>query len=45
MDQALAQQISQAWSEGKDVSDAVAFQVKGEIADTQGNLQQAQTLL
>ncbi len=41
MDQDLAQQISQAWSEGKDVSGAVAFQVKGEIAHSQGNPQQA----
>jgi hypothetical protein len=41
MDQDLAQQISQAWSEGKDASDAVSFQVKGEIAQSQGNPQQA----
>jgi hypothetical protein len=41
MDQDLAQQISQASSEGKDVSNAVAFQLKGEIAHSQGNPQQA----
>ena len=31
MDQDLAQQISLAASEGKDVSNAVAFQLKGEM--------------
>ena len=41
MDLDLAQQISQASSEGKDASGAVAFQVKGEIALSQGNPQQA----
>ena len=41
MDQDLAQQISQASSEGKDVSNAVAFQLKGEIAHSQGNPLQA----
>jgi hypothetical protein len=41
MDQDLAEEISQAWSEGKDASGAVDFQVKGEIALSQGNPQQA----
>ena len=41
MDQDLARQISQASSEGKDVSSAVEFQLKGEIAHSQGNPQQA----
>jgi hypothetical protein len=44
MDQDLAQKISQAWSEGKDVSGAVTFQVKGEIALIQGNPQQAEAI-
>ena len=41
IDQELAEQISHAWLAGKDVSGAVAFQVKGENALTQGNPQQA----
>jgi len=41
MDQDLAQKISQAWSEGKDASGAVAFQENGEIALSEGNQQQA----
>ena len=41
MDQDIAQKISQAWSEGKDASGAVAFQENGEIALSEGNQQQA----
>ena len=41
MDLDLAQQISQASSEGKDASGAVGFQVKGEIPLSHGNPQQA----
>jgi len=41
MDQNLAQQISQAWIRGKDVTDAVTFQVEGENALIRGDPQQA----
>jgi hypothetical protein len=41
VDERLAYQISQAWIGGKDVSDAVEFQVKGENALSQGDPQQA----
>jgi hypothetical protein len=41
MDQDVAQKISQAWSEGKDASGAVAFQENGEIALSEGNQQRA----
>jgi len=44
IDQELAEQISHAWLAGKDVSGAVAFQVKGENALTQGNPQQLEAL-
>ena len=37
----LAYQISQAWIGGKDASDAVEFQVRGETALSQGDPQQA----
>lgn len=45
MDQDVAQKISQAWSEGKDASGAVAFQENGEIALSEGNQQQARHYL
>jgi hypothetical protein len=41
LDQEVAQKISQAWSEGKDASGAVAFQENGEIALSEGNQDQA----
>jgi hypothetical protein len=41
MDMELARQISQAWSEGKDASGALAFQENGEIALSAGHVQQA----
>jgi hypothetical protein len=41
IDERLAYQISQAEIGGKDVSDAVEFQLKGEIALSQGNALQA----
>ena len=41
MDQNLAEQISRAWIEGKDVSGAVALPVRGENAVIQGNPQRA----
>ena len=37
MDLQLAKQISEAWTQGKDVTAAVAFQVKGENALSQGD--------
>jgi hypothetical protein len=43
MDMDLSHQISQAWSEGKDASGAVAFQENGEIAMNSGNSQQARS--
>jgi hypothetical protein len=42
MDEDLARQISEAWSQGKDASGAVAFQENGEIAMSEGNDAQAQ---
>jgi hypothetical protein len=41
IDERLALQISQAWIGGKDVSDAVQFQVMGENALSQGDPQRA----
>jgi hypothetical protein len=41
MDMNLTRQISDAWSEGKDASGAVAFQENGEIALSSGDTQQA----
>ncbi|MGO9062466.1 MAG: hypothetical protein ACLQU2_34655 [Candidatus Binataceae bacterium] len=45
IDQDVAQKISQAWSEGKDASGAVAFQENAEIAMSEGNQQQARHYL
>src|SRR5215469_889978 len=41
MDHQLANRISQAWSEGKDASGAVAFQENGEIALSEGKPEEA----
>lgn len=41
IDERLAHEISQAWSGGMDVSDAVEFQVTGENALSQGDPQKA----
>ena len=41
LDEQLAYQISQAWSENKDASGVVTFQVNGEIALSQGDREQA----
>jgi len=43
LDQDVAQKISEAWSEGKDASGAVAFQENGEIALSEGNTNQARS--
>jgi CubicO group peptidase (beta-lactamase class C family) len=41
LDMDLAQGISEAWSEGKDASGAVAFEENGEIALSEGDKQRA----